>query len=58
MLKTTILQHKIEKEKFVSKSYILREKLSFARKFLDKDLIKVITDPRRSGKTVFFQHFF
>ena len=53
MLKNTILQHKIEKEKFLSKKYILRENLDFAKKFLEKDLIKVIIGPRRAGKSVF-----
>lgn len=53
MLKNTILQHKLEKEKLLSKEYILREKLSFAKKFLEGDLIKVITGPRRAGKSVF-----
>lgn len=53
MLKNIVLQQKAEKEKLLSKSYILREKLSFAQKFLDKDLIKVITGPRRAGKSVF-----
>ncbi|MBZ1345221.1 MAG: ATP-binding protein [Candidatus Nealsonbacteria bacterium] len=53
MIKNIILQHKLEQEKFLSKEYITREKLNFAKKFLDKDLIKVITGPRRSGKSVF-----
>lgn len=53
MLKDIVLQHKAEKEKLLSKSYVLREKLDFAQKFLDKDLIKVITGPRRAGKSVF-----
>jgi len=53
MLKEIVLQHKAEKEKLLLKSYVLREKLSFAKKFLDTDLIKVITGPRRAGKSVF-----
>lgn len=53
MLKDTILQHKLEKEQLLSKEYILREKLGFAKKFLESDLIKVITGPRRAGKSVF-----
>lgn len=48
-----MLQHKKEKELLLSKDYVLREKLSFAKKFLDTDLIKVITGPRRAGKSVF-----
>ena len=53
MIKDIVLQHKIEKEKFLSKDYILREKLVFAKKNLETDLIKIITGPRRTGKSVF-----
>jgi len=53
MIKDIVLQHKLEKEKFLSREYISRDKLVFAKKFLDKDLIKVITGPRRVGKSVF-----
>lgn len=53
MHKNLILQHKKEKELLLSKPYIPREKLDFARKFLETDLIKVITGPRRAGKSVF-----
>lgn len=53
MIKNIILQHKLEQEKLLSKNYISREKLNFAKKFLDTDLIKVITGPRRVGKSVF-----
>jgi len=53
MLKDIILQHKKEKEIFLSKTYVMREKLNFAKKFLETDLIKVITGPRRAGKSVF-----
>lgn len=53
MIKNIILQHKKEKETLLSKTYVLREKLSFAKNFLETDLIKVITGPRRAGKSVF-----
>jgi len=53
MIKNTILQHKLEKEKFLSKNYIFRSKLDSVKKFLEQDLIKVITGPRRVGKSVF-----
>ena len=53
MIKNTILQHKIEKEKILSENYILREKLDFTKQFLDQDLIKVIMGPRRAGKSIF-----
>lgn len=53
MIKNTILQHKLEKEKLLSKKYIFRSELNSAEKILEKDLIKVITGPRRAGKSVF-----
>lgn len=53
MTKDTILQHRLEKEKILSKRYILRERLEFGNKFIESDLIKVITGPRRAGKSVF-----
>lgn len=53
MIKNIILQHKKEKENLLSKTYVWREKLSFAKNFLETDLIKVITGPRRAGKSVF-----
>lgn len=53
MLKETVTQHKFEKEKFLTREYIQREQLGFAKRFLDTDLIKVITGPRRAGKSIF-----
>jgi predicted AAA+ superfamily ATPase len=55
MIKETVLQHKAEKERFISESkkYIIREKIPYAEKFLNENIIKVITGPRRAGKSVF-----
>lgn len=53
MTKDIILQHKKEKEDILSKTYVLREKLNFAKKFLDSDIIKIVIGPRRAGKSVF-----
>ena len=52
-LKNIVLQHKLEQEEILSQDYILREKLDFAKKYLDSDLIKVITGARRAGKSIF-----
>jgi len=43
MIKNIVYQHKFEKENLISKEYIFREKLNFAKKFIDSDLIKIIT---------------
>lgn len=53
MIRNTILQQKIEKERLMAKPYILREKLNAFQGVLANDLIKVITGPRRAGKSVF-----
>jgi len=53
MIKDIILQRRIERDGFLSRSCILREKMSLAQRFLDSDLIKIITGPRRAGKSVF-----
>ena len=53
MIKNIILQQKTEKENFFLKKYIHREKLNYAKKFLKNNLIKIITGPRRAGKSTF-----
>ena len=52
MIKNTILQHKLEKEKLAFKDYVLREKLFNKQEYIENDLIKIITGPRRAGKSV------
>jgi hypothetical protein len=53
MIKDTVLQQRYEKEKMLKGNYVEREKGSNAKKWLQTDLIKVITGPRRAGKSVF-----
>lgn len=53
MIKNTVLQHKIEKEKFLAQNYIFREQLPLVQQFLNQDIIKVISGPRRAGKSIF-----
>ncbi len=48
-----IQQHKQEKERILAKEYIFRDQLLSAKPHVKSDLIKVITGPRRSGKSVF-----
>ncbi len=52
MLRDILEEHKAEKERLLSSS-IERAKLPLARKNLQLDLVKVITGPRRAGKSVF-----
>jgi len=53
MIRNIILRHKEEKEKYYSKNYIERETPNFDRNFLSSNLIKIVTGPRRAGKSVF-----
>lgn len=53
MIKNTIFQQKAEKEGLLAKTYVHRERLNQFQGALENDLIKVITGPRRSGKSVF-----
>jgi predicted AAA+ superfamily ATPase len=48
-----VLQQKIERDELVKKQYIPREGIVAARERMNDPLIKVITGPRRSGKSVF-----
>lgn len=53
MLEEIIFNQKGERETLTSSGYVLREKLASSRTILDKPITKVITGPRRSGKSVF-----
>lgn len=53
MNKNPIYQHKEERDKVLAKIYIERNGLKNARKDFNSGLIKVITGPRRAGKSVF-----
>lgn len=52
-LTSIINQHKYEKELFLSRDYVPRTGLENFKKMINSDLVKVITGPRRSGKSVF-----
>lgn len=53
MNENPIYQHKEERDNGLLKGYIERNGLKNAKKDLDSGLIKVITGPRRAGKSVF-----
>ena len=48
-----ILAHKVERDRLLSGQYVLREGLEQARQTMRSDLVKVVTGPRRAGKSVF-----
>lgn len=53
MLKDIVSSQKLQREQLLTLSYIGRAKETFAKKWLDSNLIKVILGPRRAGKSVF-----
>ena len=53
MIKNIVLQHREEMQFLQSKPVVARELLDFAEKIVDSDLVKVITGPRRAGKSTF-----
>jgi len=52
-MKNIILQHRSERDRYLAGNYIKRENLEKIEKFLESDLIKVISGPRRAGKSIF-----
>ncbi|MBM4352941.1 MAG: ATP-binding protein [Deltaproteobacteria bacterium] len=53
MLSDTVAQHRAERDRLAGLPMVLRSGLDKARDYLPTDLIKVITGPRRAGKSVF-----
>jgi hypothetical protein len=53
MVTNLIRAQKRERDKKLAIKYIGRERIPAVRKYLDTPLIKVVTGPRRSGKSVF-----
>jgi predicted AAA+ superfamily ATPase len=53
MLDAIVYRQKRELERLMKLPYIERRELKKAKKWLSTNLIKVITGPRRSGKSVF-----
>lgn len=52
MIKNILAQHKHERDSFLQKEYVPRERVKEMKKQLKSPLIKVIKGPRRSGKSV------
>ena len=48
-----VLRNKLERDELRRESHVPREGISSARDALENNLIKVITGPRRAGKSVF-----
>ena len=52
-MKEVVLRQKAEREEMIGKRYIPRDALQNARAHMNDSLIKVISGPRRAGKSVF-----
>jgi len=48
-----INRQKLERDRFLSETYVERDGLDVAKKAVETNLVKVITGPRRAGKSVF-----
>ena len=53
MIKTILLQNKLEMQEFYEDNYIERDNLSIAFNEINSSLIKIIIGPRRAGKSTF-----
>lgn len=53
MIKTILLQNKLEMQEFYEDNYIERDNLSIATSEINSSLIKIIIGPRRAGKSTF-----
>lgn len=52
-MKDIILRQKFERDRYLAREYIPRDKLGYAQQWLRAELIKVIVGPRRAGKSTF-----
>lgn len=52
-MKDIILRQKFERDRYLARDYIPRDKLGYAQQWLRAELIKVIVGPRRAGKSTF-----
>ncbi len=53
MLKNTLIQHRAERDRLLGQRFVPRSGLEAARALVGNGLVKVITGPRRAGKSVF-----
>lgn len=53
MMKDIVLGHRLERDELLAGEYVAREGIQDAMRALGNNLIKVITGPRRAGKSVF-----
>jgi len=52
-IEEVLLQQKVEKQELLEETYVERSKLPGAIQYMGSNLIKVVTGPRRAGKSVF-----
>lgn len=57
MIKEVVLRQKREMEALLARPYVPRSRTRYAEKFAGEELVKVITGPRRAGKSIFALHF-
>ena len=57
MIKEVVIRQKKEMETLLARPYVPRSRTEYAEKFAGGELIKVVTGPRRAGKSIFSLHF-
>ena len=57
MIKEVVIRQKKEMETLLARPYVPRSCTLYAEKFAGAELIKVVTGPRRAGKSIFSLHF-
>ncbi|OGR42011.1 MAG: hypothetical protein A2X28_03330 [Elusimicrobia bacterium GWA2_56_46] len=57
MIKEVLLRQKREMETLLAKPYVTRARSGYADRFAKDEVVKVVTGPRRAGKSIFSLHF-
>lgn len=57
MIKEVVIRQKKEMETLLARPYVQRSRTRYAEKFAGDEIIKVVTGPRRAGKSIFSLHF-
>ena len=52
-MKNIVLQQRAERDELISRPYYSRKVIADIRPFLESKVIKLITGPRRAGKSVY-----
>lgn len=57
MIKEVVIRQRKELETLLARPYVPRSRTRDAEKFAGDEIVKVVTGPRRAGKSIFSLHF-